>query len=220
MRVVLGVVRGRHLDPGELFAGGAILVHVAHRAHRVFVEDLRPQGMLVLHIGHRCGEMPLGRAGSALRARPPGEGDQRDAAFAGRDRRRRMGDMGEVGRAPQLRAVEVAHLQPHVIDHGKRPKTGRVAVTEIPVDIGLAQAGIQQRAIGDLGVQLCQRRVIRLARRMLIRSDDIGLAAQAHGATALNRPSRCASSTSKGDGVQPAKPWIRRSSLGRPMLSA
>ena len=37
VRIVLGVVRGGHLDPGELLARGPVLVHVAHGAHRVLV---------------------------------------------------------------------------------------------------------------------------------------------------------------------------------------
>ena len=38
VRVVLRMVRGGHLDPCELLAGGAVLVHVPHRAHRVHVD--------------------------------------------------------------------------------------------------------------------------------------------------------------------------------------
>ncbi len=35
VRIVLGVMGGGDLDPGELLAGGAELVHVAHGAHAV-----------------------------------------------------------------------------------------------------------------------------------------------------------------------------------------
>src|SRR6185437_17099683 len=37
MLVPLRVVRGGDLDPGQLLGGGAILVHMAHRAHAVGV---------------------------------------------------------------------------------------------------------------------------------------------------------------------------------------
>ncbi len=37
VRIVPGVVGGGDLDPGELLAGGAELMHVPHRAHRVHV---------------------------------------------------------------------------------------------------------------------------------------------------------------------------------------
>ena len=48
--VVLGVVRGRHLDPGQLRTGGAVLVHVALRAHGVAVGVGNAVGVLPLKI--------------------------------------------------------------------------------------------------------------------------------------------------------------------------
>ena len=38
VRIVLRVMRGGDFDPGELLARGAVLVHVAHRAHGVGVD--------------------------------------------------------------------------------------------------------------------------------------------------------------------------------------
>ena len=87
VRVVLGVMRGGDLDPGELLAGRAELVHVAHGAHGVHVGGGRPVGKLELQVGLvRIAGARRGAGGHALAARPAGERDQRDVALAGGDR--------------------------------------------------------------------------------------------------------------------------------------
>ena len=53
MRVVLRVMRGGDLDPGHLLAGRAVLVHVAHRRHRVHVGGGRRVGQFEARFRHR-----------------------------------------------------------------------------------------------------------------------------------------------------------------------
>ena len=52
MRVVLGVMRGCDLDPGQLFGRRAEFVHVAHRHHGVHVGDRRKIRLLELRVRH------------------------------------------------------------------------------------------------------------------------------------------------------------------------
>jgi hypothetical protein len=44
--IVLGVLGGGDLDPGQLRAGRAVLVHVAHGGHRVLIHHRRPERKL------------------------------------------------------------------------------------------------------------------------------------------------------------------------------
>ena len=76
--------------------------------------------------------------------------------------------------------IDVARFQPHVLDHGHRPEAGRIAGAEIAVDVVLAEAGIVQRALGHLGVDLRQRDVRRQPRRMLVDAGNVGFALDAH----------------------------------------
>ncbi len=51
MRVMLGVVRSGNLDPGELLACGAKLIHMPAGAHGIAVDDGRPERQLKGNIG-------------------------------------------------------------------------------------------------------------------------------------------------------------------------
>ena len=51
---------------------------------------------------------------------------------------------------------------------------------EISVDVVLAEPGVGERAAGAFGMELEQRLVVGLARRVLENPDDIGLALDAH----------------------------------------
>ena len=137
----------RDLDPGELFAGGAVVVHMAHGTHAVGIVGGRAVSRLEIGL---C-------AGGARRHRPgarlAGERDQRDRAFAGRDRFGGVAEMDQIGTAAGLGGIHMANLEAEVIDH--RPKAaGGVAGAEIAVDIGFGEPGILDRALGDLGMQL------------------------------------------------------------------
>ena len=44
--------------------------------------------------------------------------------------------------------------QAHVVGHVERAEARRVAGAEIAVDVVLGEAGILQRAVGDLGMEL------------------------------------------------------------------
>ncbi len=180
MRVVLGMMRSGDLDPGELLAGRAVLVHVAHRAHRVHVRGGWPVGVLERRVGRvlrgarrRAGRLPLA-------ARLSGQGDQRDVALAERDRLGGVPDMDQIGRAAGIGRIHVAQFEAHVIGHRQRPEPRRVAGAEIAVDILFLEAGVFERALGRFGMQLGERFVFGLARRMLIDPDDIGLVLDAH----------------------------------------
>ena len=116
VRVVLRVVRGRDLDPGELLARRAELVHVAHRHHGVHVDRRRAVRLLERALG-RAGAVTRLQAARAFRARPAREGDQRDVAAAGSDRRGCMRDMHDVRGTAGLGRVDVAHLEAEVFGH-------------------------------------------------------------------------------------------------------
>ena len=180
VRVVLRVVGGGDLDPRQLLAGRAELVHVAHRHHGVHVDRGAAVGNLECRIGRRGAVVARLRAARALRARPPGERDQRDVAAAGGDGLRRMRDVHEVGGAAGLRGVHVAHLEPQVVEHRQRTQPRRVAGAEVAVDLLAVEPGVGQRAVRDLGVQLRGRLVRRLARRMLERPGDAGFSLDRH----------------------------------------
>ena len=72
-------------------------------------------------------------------------------------------------------------FQPEIVDHRQRAEAWRIAGgTEITVDVVLAEPGIGERAMGAFGMQLEQRLVVGLARRMFKDPDDIGLTLDAH----------------------------------------
>ena len=145
VRVVLRVMGGRDLDPGELLAGGAVLVHVAHGAHAVGVVGGGAVGGLEIELG--AGRARRRRAGARL----AGQRDQRDAAFAGGDRLGGVAEMDQIGAAAGLGGIEMADLEAEIIGHGHHPAR-RVAGAEVAVDIGLGEARVLQRAFGDFGV--------------------------------------------------------------------
>src|SRR6516164_8089297 len=91
-----------------------------------------------------------------------------------------MADMNDVGRATAVRRIHVAQLEPEIIGHRQGAETRSVAGAEIAVDIGPRQTGILERALGRLRMELGERLVVGLARRMLVDSDDIGLSLDAH----------------------------------------
>ena len=169
MRIVLRVMRGRDLDPGELLAGGAVVVHMAHGTHAIGIVRGRPVGRLEIGLG----------AGRARRHRPGArlarQRDQRDRAFARRDRLGGMAEMDQIGAAAGLGGIDVADFQAEIIDH--RPGAARgVAGAEIAVDIVLGQPGILDRALGDLGVELGGGFVGCMPGRMLVNPGNVGLA--------------------------------------------
>ncbi len=182
MRIVLRVMRGRDLDPGELLAGGAVLVHVAHRAHGVHVRGRRAIRELVLEIRlARIAHPRVGAGLDALRARPPGECDQCNIALARCDRFRGVSDVEEIGRATGIRGVDVLEPQAHVIGEGISTEAGRIASrAEITVDVVLGQPGVIDRTLGDLGMELRQRFVRRLSCRVLVGPDNVRFALGAH----------------------------------------
>ena len=125
VRIVLGVMGGGDLDPGELLAGGAELVHVAHGAHGIHVRRGRRIGELELQIRLvRIAGARRGTGRHAFAARPAGERDQRDVAAAGGDCLGGVPDVHEIGRAAGVGGVDVAQLEVHVVDHRQAPRPG------------------------------------------------------------------------------------------------
>ena len=181
IRVVLGMVRSRHLDPGELLAGRAVLMHMALGAHRIAIGVGDAVGIFPLEIGlRRVAQLWRNAGGHAFAARPSGQRDQRDIAFACRDRLRCMADQAQVGSAADVGRIDMARPQIQIFDHRGRAHAGRVGRAEISVDVVLAQTGIEQRTLGDFSMQLRHRTIRGLARRVLIGADDISLAMNGH----------------------------------------
>ena len=83
--------------------------------------------------------------------------------------------MDQIGTAAGLGGIDVADLEAEVIDHRPQP-AGGVAGAEIAVDIGLGQPGVLDRALGDLGMQLCGGFIGCVPGRMLVDPGNVGLA--------------------------------------------
>ena len=182
MRIVLRVMRGRDLDPGELLGGRSELVHVPHRAVGVHVHDGRTVRELERIVGRRRAAAAArhGAGRHALGARAAGQGDQRHLALARGDRLGGVTDMKHVGRAAGVGRIDVTDLEAHVLDHRHRPETGRIAGAEVAVDVVLGEAGVLQGALGALGVDLGQRDVLREPRRMLVDAGNVSFALDTH----------------------------------------
>ncbi len=184
VRIVLRMVRRRDLDPGQLLAGGAVLIHVPHGAHGVEIHRGRAERELERHV-RRVGivDARRGPGRHALRARPAGQRDQRDAALAGGDGGGGMRHMDQIGRAAGVGGIHVPDVEADIVEHRQGTEPGGIAGTEIAVDIAQREPGVGQRPARDLGVQLPERLVERLAGRMLVGTDDIGRSAVAHAGT-------------------------------------
>ncbi|MGY4371568.1 hypothetical protein ACVW1A_007633 [Bradyrhizobium sp. LB1.3] len=89
-----------------------------------------------------------------------------------------MAEMDDVGTAAGFGGIDVAELfgiQAEIIDH--RPgAAGRVARAEIAVNIVLAEPGILDRALGDLGMKLSGGFVRRMPGRVFKNPGNVGLA--------------------------------------------
>ena len=59
-------------------------------------------------------------------------------------------------------------------------KSRGVAAAEIAVDVAVRQAGVLKRALGGFGVDLRDRFIRRLARRVFVGTDDIGFVSDGH----------------------------------------
>jgi len=179
--LIQAMVRGGDLDPGELFGGGAELVHVAHGGHRVHVDDGGSIDGFEADIRGIAVGAGGGAGGHAFGARPPGEGDEAYGGLAGGDGLRGMADVQHVGRAAGLGAVHVAHVaQAHVFNHRQCAEPGCVAGAEVAVHIVDAKARIGQRPARALRMDLRHRLVRRLACGVLVDARDIGFAPDAH----------------------------------------
>jgi hypothetical protein len=155
--------------------------HVAHCAHRVHVRGGGAVRVFELGVGSAAGGgARRGPGRLPFAARTAGKSDQRDTALAGGNRLGGVADMDDVGRAAAIGRIHVAQFEAHIVGHRQRPETGGIAGAEIAVDIGPRQPGIVERALGRLGMELGERFVVRLARRVLIDPGDIGLTLDAH----------------------------------------
>src|ERR1700682_4041164 len=108
MLVVLRVMGCGDLDPGQLLAGGAELMHVAHGAHAVNVVGGGVVGGLEILFG----------AGGTRRhgasARLAGERDQRNRATPGGNGFGGVAEMDQIGASSGIGGVEMAHLEAYV----------------------------------------------------------------------------------------------------------
>ena len=67
-----------------------------------------------------------------------------------------MAEMDQIGAAAGLGGIDVAelfHVEAEIVGHRHHPAR-RVAGAEIAVDVGLGEASILDRALGDFGMQL------------------------------------------------------------------
>ena len=135
MRIVLGVVRGGHLDPGELFGSGAEFIHVALGCQGIHVHRHQTVGPFVGRVRYIGDGDPLLRAAAAFGARPAGERDQRNLAFAFSDCLCGMRGVDQIGTAANVGRVEVTDLQTHVVDHVERSEAGSITGAEVGVDV-------------------------------------------------------------------------------------
>src|SRR5690625_272497 len=74
----------------------------------------------------------------------------------------------------------MAYFQPHIVDHAHRPETRRIAGAKVAVHIGQSQAGIGQRTLSRLGMDLRHRFVGRLPGGVFINPGDARLALDTH----------------------------------------
>src|SRR5690606_40331869 len=105
----------------------------------------------------------------------------------------------------------MANLQVHVVDHVDPAHAGRVARTEIAIDVVERQAGVGERPPGAFIVQLGYRLVGGLAGRMLVGTDDVGLAFDRHLGPS---PGSVRTSAVRAGGI--LCPAIYRETPGRP----
>jgi hypothetical protein len=66
-------------------------------------------------------------------------------------------------------------LEAEIVQH-RQKATGRVAGTEITVDVGPCQPGVFQRTFGDLGVKLCGGFIGCVPGRMFVNSGNVSFA--------------------------------------------
>jgi len=157
MLVILGMMRCGHFDPCELFRRRPVFMHVTHRGQCIHVDR---NGTI------RQLERALGRGRRRpgfFAARLAREGDQGNVTLVQGDRLGSMGDMNQVRRAARFGGIDVSDLQSHIVDHGERTHSDRVAAAEVTVDIGEREPRILERAPGALHVQLRDRLLVCLA---------------------------------------------------------
>ena len=154
VRIMLRVVRRRDLDPGELLAGGAVLMHVAHGAERVDIGCGQPVGEFevrfrLVRVAHAAagGDARLrGFPASVISATlhlPSGDGLGRMAEPAPHrnSRRHRWSRHGGV-------------WQTEIVGHRHRTRPGASPAQKKPSISSLRQPRILDRALGDFGMQL------------------------------------------------------------------
>ena len=181
MRIVLGVMGGGNFHPGELLARGAILIHMAHGAHRVAVDGSDGVGRFPRSFRLvRVARTRRGTGRHAIAARPARERDQRHVAFAQCDRFSRVCGQRDVGGAADLSRIHVAKLQIHILRHRGGSGPRRIAGAEIAVNVLTRQPGVGQGTECHFGVELRDGLIRRQPRRMLENTGDIGLALNGH----------------------------------------
>src|SRR5690242_4608375 len=92
-----------------------------------------------------------------------------------------MAHVHVVGGATGIGRIDMAELEAHVFDHRQTAESRRIArSTEIAIYVALAEPCVFERALRNLGMQLRERLVRRLACWMFVYTDDVGLAFETH----------------------------------------
>ena len=195
VRIVLGMMRCGHLDPGELLGGCPELVHVASGHQGIAVDGERAKRRFKRLVGNVRAKISRLKAAGCLGPWASGERDQGDVAMSCSDGLGRVRDVNQIGRATGLGGVDVARTNAHVLDHAERAQPGGIARAEVAVNIGQCEPGVADCAERALHVQLSHALVRRETGGVLIRTNDVGLASNTHrvgfrlmaGLTALYR---------------------------------
>src|SRR5579859_1219179 len=175
MRVVLGMLRERHFDPRQLFAGGAVLVHVALRGKGVHPERAAAIDQLKRRLG-----AGVDRSGLLLTTRTVRQRHQGDRALASRDGRRRVADLIHRRGAADHRPVEIRQLvEAEILGHRHRHHADATGAEEA-VDVVQLQPRVGERPGRNLRVYLGRRPIRDDTIRVLVRTDDKCFALDTH----------------------------------------
>jgi hypothetical protein len=104
-----------------------------------------------------------------------------------------MTDMGDIARSSDFGGIEIFEpVEPQVVGHDERVEDAlSVSGTEIGVDVADSEAGVSERALCDLGMQLRRRLVRGVTCRMFVDAGDISFTLDGHLAPASSVPTPC-----------------------------
>jgi hypothetical protein len=158
---------------GELLGGGAIIVHVALRDHRIGADCRWPKGKLVLIAEVAAPTTAAGADGESRGGCSRSVNHDGDFAEARSDRGGRMRGVGDKGRSADIGRIEKVGREIEVIAKSNdRHRAHTHAGSEQAIDVLDRQAAIVERAADTLGHDLVHGLVGSEASGMFIGADD------------------------------------------------